>query len=81
MFPRSMDFVVVAVIVILSYINVHVITAQQSSPALSPTTTELNHNYDRFNYIETKQDSIHVDYGPPDWEFIQCPDLLTCVRI
>ena len=62
-----------------------IVNGQPTSSTIPPTTTttvnpNLNRNYDRFNYVATVQDEIHVDFGPEDWANVQCPDLGTCVR-
>jgi hypothetical protein len=49
---------------------------------LSFTTIAIaqqNRNYDQFNYVATVQDDLHNDFGPEDWDQVQCPDLDTCV--
>ena len=51
------------------------VNGQTTSATINPS---LNRNYDRFNYVATVQDDVHVDFGPEDWAQVQCPDLLTC---
>jgi hypothetical protein len=44
-----------------------------------------NRNLDRFNYYATKQTKKSGqyinDFGPEEWQHIQCLDLETCVSI
>lgn len=40
----------------------------------------LDRRLDRFSYDGTNRETDHVDYGPPDWDKVQCQDLDTCVR-
>jgi hypothetical protein len=59
-----------------------------TNPPVAPTTLppaynnpNINRQYDRFNYRSTTVGDTNYDFGPEDWEYVQCPDLATCVRI
>jgi len=41
--------------------------------------TAANHGYDRFNYGVS--DFEAHDYGPKDWNMVECNDVETCVSV
>jgi hypothetical protein len=55
-------------IVCLSFVVTSYVSAQRR-----------NRNLDLFNYRGTVRGNLHNDFGPNDWEKIQCPDTDTCV--
>jgi hypothetical protein len=76
-FTKKFYFLLLPVIVVVGQPQQ---SPSSSSSAIPPTNPNTNRNYDRFNYVETTQDDIHYDFGPKDWEYVQCPELETCVR-
>jgi hypothetical protein len=42
---------------------------------------DVDRTLDRFNYDTTKRYDGHVDFGPAEWDKVQCEDLSKCVSV